>query len=329
MRGFLLRRLLAACATLLVISMLTFGLFFVIPADPAQLQCGPLCGPREIADVSQRLGLDQPVYVQYLDYLRGIVAGRTLGSGQTAVYCSAPCLGFSFQNYQPVTPMIREALPVTVSIALGGAVLWIGLGVGLGLVCAWFRGTWLDRLITAAGLVTVSIQIFFVGLMLLLVFVYRLHWLSQPAYVSPFADPWRWSSGMLLPWITLAITHSALYTRLTRAQMIDTLSKDFVRAALAKGLSLPKVYMKHALRASLTPLLTVTGIQVGAALGGVAVIERLFGMPGMGLLGVQATVQLDLPVVMGVVLVAAFFVVIANLVVDVLYAVIDPRVVIE
>lgn len=322
---FIARRLVSAVVTLFAVSVLTFGLFFAIPADPAALQCGRGCTSQQVAQISAQLGLDRPIAEQYVDFMWGIVAGRTIGSGETAVECAAPCLGYSFRTFEPVTEMLKRSLPVTLSIVIGAVVLWLSAGVTLGVIAAVHRGTWIDKATIAAALVGASSQIFFVGLMLQSLLVFGLGWLPLPSYVSPFEDPWGWFGGMLLPWVTLAFVVTAAYTRLTRSQMLDALSEDFIRTARAKGLP-RRAVLRQALRAAITPVVTIAGLDIGAVLGGVVITESVFGMPGLGKLSVQATQDLNLPVVMATVLLSAAFVVAANIVVDVLYAVIDPRV---
>jgi peptide/nickel transport system permease protein len=205
-------------------------------------------------------------------------------------------------------------------------VLWGLLGVSLGFLSALKHGTWIDRAAISFSLAGASTQIYFVGLLLQVLFVYNLGWLATPEYVSPFHDPGGWFKGMLLPWTTLAFLNSAIYARLTRAQMLETLSEDFVRTARAKGLAPRTVYVKHALRAGITPIVTILGLDLGTSLGGAVITENVFGMPGLGFVAAEAATQLNLPVVMATVLIAAVFIIVANIVVDALYSVIDPRV---
>ncbi len=323
---YILRRALLAVSTLFAISVLTFWLFFAVPADPASMQCGKNCEPARLAQINQVLGLGRPTHVLYVEYMKGIFVDRTIGEGDFALSCPAPCLGYSFRSGEPVLDILKRALPVTFSIVAGGTFLWIFGGVGLGIISALKRGTWIDKTAIGISLAGASTQIYFVGLVLQLVLVFNLHWLPVPTYVSPRVSVVSWAGGMLLAWITLAFINSALYARLTRAQMLETLSEDFVRTARAKGLPMRVVQLRHALRAAITPIVTIAGIDIGTALGGTVITENVFGMPGMGMLAVQSASQLNLPIVMATVLLAAFFIVLANFVVDLLYAVIDPRV---
>ena len=240
--------------------------------------------------------------------------------------CAAPCLGYSYVNSEAVTDTFARVLPVTLSVVLPAAVLWLALGVGLGMVSALRRGTLLDRISIGFTLTFASMQLYFVGAVLLLIFVYTWKILPNPRYVSPLEDPLAWAQGMVLPWLTLALMFSAIYARLARAQMVETLNEDFIRTARAKGAPKRRVYGRHALRAAITPIVTVAGLDVGSALGGTVITETTFGLQGLGRTAVEAVRQGDLPTIMATVLLAAVFVVVANLVVDLLYAFIDPRV---
>ncbi|GIJ80627.1 peptide/nickel transport system permease protein [Micromonospora phaseoli] len=325
MARFLLRRALSAVLTLFAVSVLTFLMFFALPRDPVSGMCPKNCDPERLERVRQELGLRDPLVTQYAGYLKGIVTGRDLGGAQGG-RCDAPCLGWSYVNNEAVTDTLARVLPVTLSIVIPAAILWLLLGVGLGLVSALRRGTWLDRAAIGFSLAGASFQLYFVGAVLLLVFVYTLRWLPVPAYTPLSTDPWRWASGLVLAWVSLAFLFSAIYARLFRAQLLETLSEDFVRTARAKGLPRSRVYGRHALRAAITPVVTVAGLDVGAALGGTVITETTFGIQGLGRTAVEAVRDGDLPTIMATVLVAAVFVVLANLLVDLLYAVIDPRV---
>jgi peptide/nickel transport system permease protein len=326
MLRYLIKRFAMAVMTLFAVTVITFGVFFAVPTDPAELQCGKQCNPAQLAQVRRNLGLDRPVTEQYVDYMKGVFVGRTIGHGQTAVECPAPCLGYSFITFEPVTKMIKRTIPVTLSIVGGGAALWILSGVALGVISALKRGKALDKAAISVSLAGASMQVYFVGLTLQIIFVYQLQWLPPPAYVSLFENPLQWAQGLLLPWCALAFLNSAIYARLTRAQMLETLSEDFVRTARAKGLPKRTVQLRHALRAGITPIITIAGLDIGGALGGTVITESVFGLQGLGRLAVDGATQLNLPIVMATVLLAAFFIVLANFVVDILYAVVDPRV---
>lgn len=326
MLRFIVRRLLVAVVTLTVISLVTFGLFFAVPSSPAKVMCGKNCTAADIAQVEERLGLRDPLPQQYTDFLQGVFVGRTYGSGDFQRECPAPCLGYSFRNNQPVTEIIVQRAPVTFSIVFGAAVVWLLLGVSLGMISALRRGTVLDRAAIGLTLAGASMQVYFFGLILLYLLVYATGLLPFPSYTPLTENPLGWAHGLLLPWMTLGFLNSALYARLSRAQMLETLSEDFVRTARAKGLPRRQVHTRHALRAAITPIVTIAGLDIGTALGGTFITETIFGLQGLGKATVEAVQFLNLPVVMATVLLAAVFIVAANIVVDLLYAVIDPRV---
>ncbi|MER5453415.1 ABC transporter permease [Micromonospora sp. NPDC002389] len=325
MLRFLVGRVLSAVLTLFAVSVLTFLMFFALPRDPVTGMCPKNCDPERLERVRQEWGLSDPLVSQYAGYVKGVFVGRDLGDAQGG-RCDAPCLGWSYVNNEAVTDTIARVLPVTVSIVVPAAVLWLLLGVGLGMLSALHRGTWLDRAAIGFALVGASTQVYFVGAVLLLVFVYTLGWLPVPGYTSPFDDPVRWAGGLVLAWVSLAFLFSAIYARLFRAQMVETLGEDFVRTARAKGLSRTRVYGRHAFRAAITPVVTVAGLDVGAALGGTVITETTFGIHGLGRTAVEAVRAGDLPMIMATVLISAVFVVLANVLVDLIYAAIDPRV---
>ncbi|MEV4658377.1 ABC transporter permease [Micromonospora sp. NPDC049301] len=325
MARFLIKRLFSATLTLFAVSVLTFLMFFALPRDPVTGMCPKNCNPERLERVRTELGLNDPLISQYAGYMKGIVTGRDLGSAQGG-RCDAPCLGWSYVTNEAVSDTIARVLPVTLSIVIPAAILWLLLGVGLGMVSALRRGTWLDRLAIGFSLTGASLQLYFVGAVLLLVFVYNLRLLPVPSYTSLFDNPAKWASGLVLAWVALAFLFSAIYARLSRAQMLETLSEDFVRTARAKGLAKPAVYGRHALRAAITPVVTIAGLDVGGALGGTVITETTFGIQGLGRTAVDAVRSGDLPTIMATVLIAAVFVVLANVLVDLLYAAIDPRV---
>ncbi|MGE5827433.1 MAG: ABC transporter permease, partial [Micromonosporaceae bacterium] len=225
-----------------------------------------------------------------------------------------------------VLTVLGRAAPVTVSIVLGAAVIYLLVGVSLGMVSAIRRGTIFDRTAVGFSLTFASMQIFFLGLLLQYILVYGTGLLPRPRYVPITQDPLAWAGGMLLPWITLGLINSASYARFSRAQMLETLSEDYVRTAWAKGVSRRQVHLKHALRAAVTPIVTIAGLDLGAQIGGLVITESTFSMLGIGRQAVLAVLNLNLPIIMATVLIAAVAVVVANMVVDMLYAVIDPRV---
>jgi len=324
--AYIARRLGALAGVLLVICAVTFAIFFVFPANPAQQVCGKNCTPARVAVIRHQFGLDESLPEQFGKYVVGIVDGRTYGSGDNVARCPAPCLGFSYQSNTPVTKLIEQRLPVSASLAIGAGVLWLASGVLIGVVSALRKDTWIDRTIMMAALGGMAMPTFLLGILLLLVMCTRLDVLPYPAYTSVFQDPVGFVRGMILPWATLATGYAAVYARFTRASMIETMGQDFITTARAKGLREHTVVIRHGLRAGLTPIMTIFGMDLGALLGGSIIAEQVFGMPGLGTLVMQSVDVVDIPVVMGITLLAAFFVVFANLVVDVLYGVVDPKV---
>ncbi|GIE87409.1 ABC transporter permease [Actinoplanes regularis] len=330
MLAYLIRRLINAVLTLLVVSLVTFGIFFMVPkitgSDPALLYIGKTSDAASIEGIRVKMGLNDPVLVQYGKFLKGLVAGRDYVSGPEVTHCDAPCLGYSFKTEQEVTPLLMSVLPVTLSLALGAAILWLIIGVSTGVISALRRGSLLDRTVMSAALFGVSMPIYFTGLIASAIFVYQLGWLPQGQYVPFLESPSEWFTQLLLPWITLAFLFAATYARLTRANMLETLGEDYIRTARAKGLPERVVIGKHALRSGLTAIVTVFGLDLGALLGGAVLTEKVFNLRGLGYQALQAIQGNDLPVILGVTMIAAGFIVIANLVVDLVYGLIDPRV---
>jgi len=323
---YIVRRILLMVAMLTLLSIVTFLLFNAVPTDPARLTCGKSCTPAIIAANRIRLGMDQPLYIQYLEWMKGIFVGRTYGSGTAEFRCNVPCLGYSFRNGEEVTTMILQALPVTIYLAIGAFVLWMGVGISTGIYAAKHRGQWQDRTIMGITLVGYSLPVFFIGLLMLIFLIVRLNLLPYPSYVAPTYNILQFLQTMILPWISLSILYAAYYTRLTRSQMLETMSNDYIRTARAKGLPEKVVLRRHALRAGLTPIVTSAGLDLAGLLGGAVITEYIFSLPGLGRLSISAVTEYDLPTITATTLVAATFVIVANLAVDILYAAIDPRV---
>jgi peptide/nickel transport system permease protein len=247
------------------------------------------------------------------------------GSGET-VTCHVPCFGYSFKLHTPVTTLIWQALPVSLSLAVGASILWLFGGLLVGTISGLRPGSLFDRAGMIVTLTAVSVPIFFTGPILLLLFVYTWGWLPDVTYAPLTEDPVQWLKSMILPWIALAGAFAALYARLTRATMMETMSEDYIRTARAKGLPRRTVVIKHGLRASLTPIVTIFAIDLGTLIGAMVITETVFNLKGLGWLSIQAIRTKDLPVIMGVTIVAAIALVVANVIADVLYAVVDPRV---
>lgn len=314
---------------LLVITLVTFGIFFLIPkwvgVDPATYFIGKQADPASLEGIRQKMGLDDPILVQFWKFVEGLFAGRDYANGTDVTHCAAPCFGYSFRNEQEIWPVLLDRLPVTLALAGGACVLWLFGGITTGVVSALKRGSVLDRTSMGVALAAVSLPIYFTALLSLAIFVYGLKWFD--GQYTPFTeDPAGWFGGMILPWVTLAFLYAAMYARLTRATMLEVLGEDYIRTARAKGLSEPVVIGKHAMRSTMTPILTILGMDLGALIGGAILTETAFNLPGLGQAAVKAIGDKDFPLILGVTLIAAFAVALANLVVDLLYAVIDPRV---
>jgi peptide/nickel transport system permease protein len=319
---FLLRRTLGAAVILILISAFTFFLFFAIPQDPATLACGKNCTPDLIALIHKNLGLDQPVPVQYWEFMKGIVAGRDFSVG----HCDVPCLGVSFSDHRMIWDTVMDRLPLTVSLTLGGLASFLTLGIGFGMIAAKKKGTAVDKTFSTASLIMSSMQIYFFGPLVLLLMVYSTGWMDSPKYVPISENPVGWFMGLLIPWFVMSLIFTANYTRMSRATLIEQLGEDHVRTAKAKGMSSGYVFFRYAWRASLTPIITIIGVDLGALLGGAIVTELTFSLAGIGRLAVESVVDKNLPLTMGVMLVSAAFILTINIVVDALYAFIDPRV---
>jgi peptide/nickel transport system permease protein len=331
---YIIRRLLAAVVLLFIVSAATFGIFYLVPrlvgSTPETLATryvGRAATPETVHLVAQRLGFYDPVWLQYGRWAKAIVVGTTYDYGSGVERCPAPCFGYSFITHQPVWPDLLNRLPVTLSLTVGAAFLWVLFGISTGVLSALRRGSLWDRAAMGVSLAGVSLPIFFTGMIALLVFSYSLKWAAPGGSYTPFLqDPVAWFYDLLLPWITLALLFSAQYARLTRAGMLETMGEDYIRTARAKGLPESQVTIRHGLRAALTPILTIFGLDVGLLLGGAVLTEQVFSLPGLGKYAIDAITNNDLPKVLGMTLLAAFFVIVANLIVDLLYAVVDPRV---
>jgi len=330
---FIIRRLIVTVFLLLVVSLITFAIFFLVPRLAGQNSyqlaaqyVGRNPTPTAVHAIEVKLGFDQPLIVQYGRFVRGIVFGAHYDAGPDKTYCPPPCFGYSFRNQQPVWPMMMSNVPVTASLAFGAALLWLVAGTAIGVVSALKRGTAFDRAAMGVALAGVSLPIFFTGLIALQLFSYKWSIFPNLQYAGLTQNPLLWARNLVLPWTTLAFLYAALYARLTRAGMLETMGEDYIRTARAKGLPERKVIVKHGLRAALTPIVTIFGMDLGLLLGGAVLTEFTFSLHGLGLFTILAIQNSDLPEILGVVMLAAFFVVIANLIVDILYAVVDPRV---
>jgi peptide/nickel transport system permease protein len=315
--AYVLRRVLWGLVLLVLVSLLTFVVFYVLPsADPAQLRAGRNADPATLAQIRRSLGLDRPLTAQYWTFLTRLVLHADLG--------------YSYFSQASVGSLLLDRLPATISLTVGAVVLWVLVALPLGVVSALRRGTWVDRLTAGGALLAISVPVYWLGLLALYLFADDIgKWPLLPgagSYVPLTDDPWRWFTSLLLPWLALASSFTAVYARLLRANMIEVLSEDYVRTARATGLSERRVVWNHGLRGALTPLVTLAGLDIGLLLGGAVLTETVFGIPGVGRLNYEAIVHADYPVIQGTVLLAACFVIVANIAVDVAYAYLDPRV---
>lgn len=323
---FIVSRILGALVVLLLIAAACFAIFYLMPTNPAQLSCGKPCSPERLAEVERYLGVDQAWWKQLVDFLAGIIGGHTFGEGTTAIHCNAPCFGYSFRLRDSVTALILDRLPVTLSLTLGAAVLWAIGGIAAGLLAALKRGTFTDSAVMGAAITGISAPTYLLGLLGVLLFGFVLNVLPIGGYVPLTENPALWAFHLILPWVVLAIANGAIYARLTRGQMLDVLSQDYIRTARAKGLSETVVVGKHGLRNLVVPLTTLFAIDIGGLLGGAVITEKVFALGGVGTLLLESVASLDIQVIVGVTLFAAAVVIIANLIADLSYSVLDPRI---
>jgi len=316
---FTTRRVGAAAFVLVSISILVFLIFFATPGvDPAARIAGRNADPATLSQVRAEFGLDRPLPVRYAVMMQHLFVDRDLTS--------------YVNRGVKVIPQITQAVPVTLSLVAGAAVVWLVVGVGMGVLAAAYRGTAVDPLIVLLGVVGVSMPVYWLGELVNLVTQSRLHdsvfaWVPPLGYVGLRESPGQWALHLLFPWLTLAALYAGIYARVLRSEVLSAMDEDYVRTARSKGLSERRILLRHALRCSLIPVVSLFGLDFGALVGGSALLtEVVFGLPGVGKLTFDALQNLDLPVILGCVLYAAFFVVLANAVVDLVYALLDPRV---
>lgn len=319
-----LQRVARSVLVLLVVMTLTFAIFYLAPIDPALQMCGKPCSPEDLEAARGFMGFDQSWFVQLGTFLVAIFTGRTFGSAEVAVQCAAPCLGYSFQLHQSVTELIGDRFPVTFSIALGAVALQALFGIAAGALAARRQGGILDRTVTGVSVVAASAPAFVVGLLAVVVFALQLDLLPSGGY-EPFTEsPLQWARHLVLPWITLAFLNGAVYARLVRSSMIEQLGLDYARTARAAGLPERRID-RYALRNLALPLTTLIALDIGALLGGTVITERIFGLPGLGALLLDATSTADLPVIVGTTLVGSLLIVLANLCADLARPLLDRR----
>jgi peptide/nickel transport system permease protein len=319
---FLVRRLFWLVVVLLIITAITYVIFFVMsPVDPALLFAGKQPTPEVIAQIKAQFGLDKPVWVQYGLFVKHVFLGDRYGW---------PGLGFSFVTRASVRSQLWPRLAITATLAIGASIVWLALGIPIGVLSAIKQRSFTDRLAMGFALFFVAAPVFWVGLMFLWLFWFKLGIAAGTGYYPPGQyGVATWLNHMIMPWIVLALVEAAWYARMTRAGLIETMDEDFIRTARAKGLSENRVIFKHGLRASLLPVVTMFGMDLGLLFGGAIIVETVFNLQGLGQWAVSSVATGDLPVILAVTLISAFAITLANVVVDICYAFLDPRVRLE
>lgn len=318
MGRYILRRLLWAVFVILVVTLITFVIFYVLPSgDPALRFAGKEPTPQVLAQVRSDLGLNHNIGIQYLLYLKRLVLGDKYGW---------PGLGFSYSTGAAIAPQLWQRAQITLQLVVGAAVLWMLIGIPVGVVSALRPRSIFDRTSLFVGLIFISTPVFWLGLLMLWLFWSTLGWLPGTGYVAFTTSPLQWAGHMLMPWIVLALAFAAVYARVVRSNMMDTLGEDYIRTARAKGLPEHRVVTHHALRASLVPIVTLLAVDVATLIGGTVVVETVFNLQGLGSWVLDGALNEDLPVTLGVTLVAAIAVTLLSLCADIIYAYLDPRV---
>jgi peptide/nickel transport system permease protein len=317
MLTFIIRRILWGILAMAIVIAVTFLLFYILPtANPAVLRAGRNASPKTIAYISQELGIDKPIYTQFWDYVKNIVFHFNLG--------------YSFYSDAPVRGLIADRLPATISLALGSVVLTLIAGLPVGIISAIKRRSFFDRISMGTSLVFVSAPTYWLGLIAIYLFAADIGRFKvfdgSGSYVPLTTNPGQWFGSLILPWLVLAAGSAAVYARILRGSLIDVMGEDYIRTARAKGLRERRVIMHHGVRSAITPIVTIVGLDIGALLGGAVLTETVFDIPGIGRLNYDAITHSDFPIVQGTVLVAALFIIVANILVDIGYAYLDPRV---
>lgn len=328
MFGFILRRLIAAVVVLFITSFLTFTLFFEGPTNPAKALCeenGRCTAEKQLA-LENSMGLNDPLLTNYKEFVGGLFHDRTIVQGAT-YHCDAPCLGISFITKTEVSKELMTYYPATLSLALGGGILYLVIGVPLGVLAARYRGTFFDKALVGGALIISSIPYYVFALVAWIFLTLQTNAFPTTQYI-PFTDsPRQWFLGLLLPWLVLGITGAPTYARYARGQMLEAMGEDYIRSGKAKGLSQRKLLFKHSLRVAIVPIVTIFGLDFAALLSGTIFTESIFRINGIGLWTLQSLkTPIDFPILTATVLIFAVFVIVGNLVVDMLYAVLDPRV---
>jgi len=332
MFAYVVKRVLSGVVVIALVSMAVFLLFWYGPASPAQPLCdretSNRCNPTRLAVFEHELGYDNPVYSEYGKFVKGVFAGREIKIGPSTYQCKAPCFGFSYRTKSPVWQEMKHRLPATFSVAIGGGFLYLALGIPIGIAAARRRGSVADKALVSSFLVISSIPYYLIALLtwLLVTVIFQVPVISNTGYFPITQNPAKWFSGLLLAWLAIGLWGCTTYTRYSRGAMVEALSEDYIRTAKSKGLPSRTVVYKHGLRAALVPVVTIFGIEFGVLLAGTIFTERIFEIQGIGWWSLQAVYARDLPVVQATAIFAATMVIIANIIVDVIYSILDPRV---
>jgi peptide/nickel transport system permease protein len=317
MSRYILRRVLWGVLLLILVSALTFVLFRILPtADPARLRAGRNANPKVIAAIRANLGLNKPLLEQFWLYMKGLFLHFDLG--------------YSYYSGASVRSLLFGRLPATLSLTIGAAILWMAIGLPIGVLSALRRRSRLDRASMGASLLLVSAPEYWLGLIVLYLFASDIGQVrvfpGAGSYAGLTTDPAKWLTSLVLPWLVLAAGFAAVYARLMRTSLIEAMGEDYIRTARAKGVPERQVVLRHGVRAAITPILTIFALDVGVLLGGAVLVETVFDIPGIGRLNYDAITHADFPIIQGTVLLAALFIILANIVVDIVYAYLDPRV---
>jgi peptide/nickel transport system permease protein len=324
---YLIRRFLWALVLFFAVTIISYVIFFLAPANPARLVAGPQAPPDQVARVKEELGLNDPVYQQYFRFV-----GELMPIDLSPLHLKAPSLGHSYATRQPVTEIVKESAPVTASLVFGGAIVWMLIALPIGIFSALRPRSLLDRGAMIFVLIGISAHPVWIGLILIYFVGYKAGLTPLGGYcdmINPATEcggPVQWAHALVLPWVTFAILFAALYVRMIRANVLEAMNEDYVRTARAKGAPEWLVMRSHVLRNAMLPVVTMLGMDIGLALGGAVFTETVFGLPGLGRSAILALDGFDLPTVQGIVVFATIAIIVFNLIVDLLYAWIDPRI---
>ena len=317
MLAYIIRRLLWSVVLLFVISFVVFAVFYLLPsADPALLRAGRNPDPDLVREIREQLGLDEPFYVQYWLYIKDLLFHFDFGT--------------SYQNNVPVRGEIFSRLPATISLAIGSAIVWLCIGIPIGILSAVKRGTFFERMMMSLALVAISAPVYWLGLVSIYLFSTDIGQIpifdATGNYADLWSNPTQWFNSLVLPWLVLSTAFAAIYARFMRSNLIEVLDEDYIRTARAKGLGERRVVFRHGVRSAITPIVTIFGLDLGILFGGAILTETVFNIPGIGRTAFDAIQKSDLPIVQGTVLLGALAIIVFNLIVDIVYAFLDPRV---